>query len=247
LSEEELIELIATGRIRERAEKPTNSTVFDPHIHFHVLMPNFLYWKPEEVFIRVDYYYNNQIIRSYWKSNVLRIIKKYRKYLDAFNSELSDLMFSKQYVAGTDKAWLFVSDNYEDIYHFIKYSHRPPVLDVIRYFEVYNSKADFEKIISSYSVEWLKYVITYINRTFPYGVFSNPRRCGIELDNIKSGDLEELSSKIEMKEPSHDESGAVVYESVPFFKVAKEVLANVDEILVIDKFGNIERYWEYKK
>jgi hypothetical protein len=214
---------------RRRSGRPRD--VFESHHHFHVLLPNFVFDKESGVFIRIDFFYDNEIVRRYWKSEVLRVVKKYNRYL-------YDQICRKEFVAGTDKAWKLDNEKaFEEVFHFIKYSHRSPVYDILLYFEFNNDRETLENVFEKYDIEWLRYVTSYSNRTYPYGVFANPKRYGFVFDETVD-DGEDVETDVD---------DDVIEKDVPYAVVFSLYLADKDNVLVEDRVGKSSRWWLYTR
>jgi len=214
-----------------RRRSGRQSDVFAPHIHFHVLLPNFVYDKHSGLFIRLDFYYDNEIVRRYWKSEVLRVVRRYNKYV-------YESVYSKEFAAGTDKAWKLDNEKaFGEVFHFIKYSHRSPVYDILLYFEFNNDKETLESVFERYDLDWLRYVTSYSNRTYPYGVFANPGRYGFVFD--------EVMNEEEDVETDVDEN--VIERDVPYSLVFRFYLDDKDCVIVEDKVGKSSRWWLYTR
>jgi hypothetical protein len=208
-----------------------HSDVFESHHHFHVLLPNFVYDKQNGVFIRIDFFYDNEVVRRYWKSEVLRVVRKYNKYV-------YESIRSKEFVAGTDRAWkLDGGKAFEEVFHFIKYSHRSPVSDIILYFEFNNDKETLESVFEKYDLDWLRYVVSYSNRTYPYGIFANPKRYGFVFEET-TDDKDDVETDVE---------DDVIEKDVPYAIVFQFYLSDKDRILVEDRVGKSSRYWLYTR
>jgi len=212
--------------------------VFSPHFHFHILLLDVLYERTTGDFIRVDWYFGTmyELMREWWTREVLRVLKRYRDYLDAYDRRLYYELKDTAFVVGVDRSWEVVGKNREEIMHFIKYSHRPPLADIVLWFEMYNTKRDFEALWEKYDENWLRYVLEYVNRTYPYGIFSNWERYGLSVSDEGEKDVLEV-----------DVDDDVIEKDVPYSFVFQFYLADKDRILVEDKVGKSSRYWLYTR
>jgi hypothetical protein len=186
----------------------------------------------------VDWFYGTayELMREWWTKEVLRVLRKYRDYLDAYDLRLYSYLRGTEFVVGVDRSWEVVGKNREEIMHFIKYSHRPPLSDIVLWFEMYNTKRDFEALLEKYDENWIRYVLEYVNRTYPYGIFSNWERYGLSVSDEDDEDIVEV-----------DVGDDVIERDVPYSFVFMFYLADKDRILVEDKVGKSPRYWLYTR
>ena len=212
--------------------------VFSPHFHFHLLVLNVLYERDTGDFIRVDWFYGTayELMREWWTREVLRVLRRYKDYLDAYDRRLYSYLRGTEFVVGVDKSWEVVEGNRDEIMHFIKYSHRPPLADIVLWFEMYNTKRDFEALLEKYDENWLRYVLEYVNRTYPYGIFSNWERYGLSVSDEDRRDMAEV-----------DVNDDVIEKDVPYSFVFMFYLSDKDRILVEDRVGKSSRYWLYTR
>ena len=144
----------------------------------------------------------------------------------------------EEFVAGTDRAWKLDNEKaFEEVFHFIKYSHRFPVYDILLYFEFNNDKETLESVFGKYDIEWLRYVTSYSNRTYPYGVFANPGRYGFVFEETAE-DKDDVETDVE---------DDVIEKDVPYAIVFQFYLSDKDRILVEDRVGKSSRYWLYTR